>query len=395
MWIERDFKQNWSRTGLSIRLLTGPRQSGKSSFLRRRCNEARTWISLDDLHQRELAQRDPNLLLSSAVQEFVIDEVQLAPELLPQLKLRVDQWKMSDRSDPEPSFWLTGSNNILLDRALKESLAGRASYFKLLPLSVRELCRAELDPSPESLFSRGGWPELWTESKISPVQFLNDYITTVIEKDVVLAAGIQKVREFLRTVRLLAGRTGQMLVVSNLAQDSGVKQPTLHEWISVLESMQVLSLVEPYSSSLSKRLVRTPKLYFNDVGLATRLQGWSEMQPLLYSPQVGPLFETLVFTELLKASANDGRDWQFFYLRNKEHDEVDFLIEGSNQKRLLLEVKWSSDEAANWQVPKRLLPVAADIPQAVVSFVGGRSFHPGVTHLSIRELSNFLLETLG
>lgn len=368
---------------------------GKSSFLHRHCQQGRTWIGLDDLNKRELAQRDPQLLLSSPNEQYVIDEVQLAPELLPELKLRVDRWKMSDRSAPEPSYWLTGSNNILLDRALKESLAGRASYFKLLPLSVAELSRAGLNTSPENLLSRGGWPELWAESNISPIQFLNDYITTVVEKDVVLAAGIQKVREFLRTVRLLSSRTGQMLVVSNLAQDSGVKQPTLQEWISVLERMQVLSLVEPYSSSLSKRLVRTPKLYFNDVGLATRLQGWSEMEPLLFSPQVGPMFETLVFSELLKVSASHGRDWQFFYLRNKEHDEVDFLIEGSNQKRLLLEVKWSSDEAANWQVPKRLMAVAADIPQAVVSFVGGRSFHAGVTHLSIRELSNFVLEALG
>jgi predicted AAA+ superfamily ATPase len=219
-------------------------------------------------------------------------------------------------------------------------------------------------------------------------------VTAVIEKDVVLSAGIHKVREFLRTARLLAGRTAQLLVASNIAQDAGVKQPTVQEWISVLERMQILATVEPYSSSLSHRLLRTPKVYFLDVGLATRLQGWSEAAPLLVSPQVGGLFETLVYSEIRKIAAAHGRDWQINYLRNKEKDEVDFFLHGANATRLALEVKWAREEAAHWQAPARLLSLLDDAPQCVVSFLGGRSSHAHVQHVSLAELGSYLLSRL-
>lgn len=206
---------------------------------------------MDDLATREFAEADPRLSLSRQTNAFVIDEVQLAPQLLPEVKRLVDEWRMSNGQSPEPSFWLTGSNQIL---------AGRASYFRFHPLSVAELKRAGLAVQAENL-----------------MQFLSDYITTVIEKDVVLTAGIQKVREFTKTVRLLAGRSAQSLVVSNIAQDAGVKQPTI-------ERMQIVSLVEPYYNDANRRLLRSPKLVFQDVGLAVRLQGWTEMAPLLVSP---------------------------------------------------------------------------------------------------------------
>ena len=301
---------------------------------------------------------------------------------------------MSDRSNPEPSFWLTGSNQIQIDRKLKESLAGRASYFKFHTLSVSELERAGLAIQPENLFLRGGWPQLHADSDLNPIPFLSDYITTVIEKDVVLTAGIQKVLEFIKAVRLLAGRSAQSLVVSNIAQDAGVKQPTVNEWISVLERMQIVSLVEPYYDDANRRLLRSPKLFFQDVGLAVRLQGWTEMAPLLVSPLVGPLFETLVYSELIKTAAAGGFDWQVYYIRNKEKEEVDFFIHGSNQSKLALEVKWASGEAAQWRVPRGLRSVVGDAKVAVVSFQGGPSRTQGVTHLSLTELGSFLRANL-
>lgn len=377
-----------------MRLVTGPRQSGKSTFLRRLCDSDTLWLSLDDLQQRELAQTDPKLFLTRTERLVVLDEVQLAPQLLPEIKRRVDEWRMSDRSAPQPLYWLTGSNQVLLDRGLKESLAGRANYFRFSPLSIAELQQAGLETSPASVFLKGGWPQLHAEPELDPIQFLNDYITTVVEKDIVSTAGIQKVREFIRAVRLLAARTGQVLVVSNLTQDSGVKQPTLHEWISILERMQVLTLVEPYASSLSKRLVRTPKLYWNDVGLASRLQGWGEANPLLLSPQVGPLFETLVFTEIQKTAFHHGRTWQISYVRNKEQDEVDFLVEGANGTRWLIEAKWSSADARKWRLPRRLAPVLEDVPQAVVSYLGGPDPTKDLRHFSVAQLGRFLLEQL-
>ncbi|MBX3166845.1 MAG: ATP-binding protein [Candidatus Eremiobacteraeota bacterium] len=394
MWIERDFAACWRQHSLPVRLVTGPRQSGKSTFLRRLCDHKAAWLSLDDLHQRELAQTDPRLFLTRPEPLVVLDEVQLAPQLLPEIKRRIDEWRMSERTTPQPAYWLTGSNQILLDRGLKESLAGRANYFSFSPLSIAELQRAGLEISPPSVFLKGGWPQLHAEPELSPVQYLNDYISTVVEKDIVSTAGIQKVREFLKTVRLLAARTGQILVVSNLTQDSGVKQPTLHDWIGILERMQVLSLVEPYSSSLSKRLVRTPKLYWNDVGLASRLQGWGEADPLILSPQLGPLFETLAFTEIQKTASNYGKSWRISYVRNKEQDEVDFLLEGANGTKLVVEAKWSSAEALSWRLPRRLLSVLEGIPQAVVSYLGGLNPTSDIRHLSLTELGPFLLERL-
>ena len=206
----------------------------------------------------------------------------------------------------------------------------------------------------------------------------------------VLTAGIQKVREFTKTVRLLAGRTANMLVVSNIAQDAGVKHPTVNEWISVLERMQIVSTVEPFYNDATKRMLRTPKLFFNDVGLAARLQGWTEMAPLLVSPNVGALFETLVYSEILKTAAAGGYDWHVYYIRNKEKEEIDFFIHGGNQTRLILEVKWATHEAARWQIPRGLKPVVEDATAGVVSFFGGPSRQPGITHLSLCQVGDFL-----
>lgn len=357
------------------------------------CDGERAWISLDDLSTRELANADPELLLSKQNSKFVIDEIHYAPALFNAIKKRVDSWRLGERKGAEPSFWVTGSNQILVDKAVQESLAGRASYFRFYPFSVHELQSANFDVTPDIIFLKGGWPELYANGLLRPADYLNDYITTVIEKDIVQSAGIEKIREFTKSVRLLAGRTGQMLVVSNIAQDAGIKQPTLAGWISVLERMQVLSLVSPFYPSRNDRLIRAPKIYFNDVGLAVRLQGWSESQPLLVSPAIGALFETLVFNEIQKAGALFGRDWQVMYSRNKEGDEVDFVIEGSNGKKIVLEAKWLATEAIHWQVPPRLKKIIGDSPTYVVSYNGGPS-KTHAKHISFVELRDVLSSEL-
>lgn len=390
MWIKRDLSNFWHQEALSVRVLAGPRQSGKSSFLINMSEADRIWISLDDLAVREQATSDPETLLNKQSSKFVIDEIQYAPQLFNAIKKKVDTWRLNDRKGDEPSFWVTGSNQIFVDQNIQESLAGRASYFNFSPFSLHELCASNQPTHPEVLFAKGGWPELYANNQLNPVDYLNDYITTVIEKDVVQAAGITKVREFLKAVRLLAGRTGQMLVVSNIAQDAGIKHPTLEGWISVLEKMRIVTLVPPFYPSRNDRLIRAPKIFFNDVGLATRLQGWSQMQPLLVSPAIGALFETLVFNEIQKSSALFGRDWEITYSRNKENDEIDFVIEGPNQKTLIVEAKWSSTEASQWTVPKKLEKIVGDVTTCVVSFQGGISARPNIKHISVLELQSFL-----
>lgn len=390
MWIKRDLLDFWKQETLSVRVLAGPRQSGKSSFLKHMAETDRIWLSLDDLATREQAIGDPETLLTTQSSKFIIDEIQYAPQLFNAIKKKVDGWRLNERKGPEPSFWVTGSNQIFVNQNIQESLAGRASYFNFSPFSVHELRAANQPTQPEVLFAKGGWPELYANPLLSPVDYLNDYITTVIEKDVVQAAGINKVREFLKAVRMLAGRTGQMLVVSNIAQDAGIKHPTLDGWISVLEKMRIVTLIPPFYPSRNNRLIRAPKLFFNDVGLAVRLQGWSQIQPLLVSPAVGAMFETLVFNEIQKSSALFGRDWDVTYSRNKENEEVDFIIEGPNQKKLIIEAKWSSTEASQWTVPKKIGAIVGDGPACVVSFQGGVSAQTTIQHISIRELQDFL-----
>jgi predicted AAA+ superfamily ATPase len=168
---------------------------------------------------------------------------------------------------------------------------------------------------------------------------LDNYITSYVEKDIVLSAGIQKQADFLKMIRLLAGRTAQLLNTSEISKEVGVKVSTIRDWISLLEKMRIICLVQPFSSNLSSRLVKTPKIYFLDTGLACRLQGWSEMLPMMTSPQFGHLFKNLVFTEIYKTKINFGKSWQIYFWRSRDGEEIDFLIEKENQQKLFIESK--------------------------------------------------------
>lgn len=236
---------------------------------------------------------------------------------------------------------MTGSNQILTDRQVKESLAGRASFFDLATLSVSEILAGRKTTLQDILF-RGGWPELQADPMKPAKKYLNDYINSYVERDVVLAAGISKQLEFLKFVRLLAGRTGQIINAASLAKEIGVDAKTARDWISVLERMQIVALVEPYSSNLSSRLVKSPKVYFLDTGLACRLQGWTSPEPVLTSPQLGPLFETLVYGELHKMIFNHQLDWKVYHWRSRAGEEVDFLIHKGPNAFQFVEVKTSA-----------------------------------------------------
>ncbi len=281
-----------------MQILIGPRQCGKTSLLLH-LDSNFLEVSFDDLDQRNLAQTDPKLFLSIYKdKKLFIDEVQLAPEVLYAIKREVDLKKRAGLRN-ETIFRLTGSNLILMDKAVKESLAGRASYFELNTLSVAEIIKAKSFPILEILF-RGGWPELYEGGERPVKKYLDDYISTYVEKDIILSAGIQKSSEFLRFCKALAGRTAQIVSYSDIASDVGVSHGTIKEWLSILEKMKIIVRVEPFHSNLTKRLVKSPKVYFLDTGLACRLQGWSESLPVLNSPQMGGLFETLDFPEIHK-----------------------------------------------------------------------------------------------
>lgn len=200
---------------------------------------------------------------------------------------------------------------------------------------------AARDCRVQDILYLGGWPEVHAREELDAKKFLDDYINSYIEKDIVLAAGIQKRREFLKFLRFLAGRVGQILDLSGLGRESGVDSKTIKEWISVLETMHVIVLLEPYSSNLSSRLIKSPKVYFLDTGLACRLQGWTGADQILTSPQQGGLFENLVFCEIWKTNINFQCGWRMFHWRSRDGEEIDFVIERTPGDHLFVEAKVS------------------------------------------------------
>lgn len=340
MWIQRDFftflTQNREEIPtLPIKILRGPRQVGKTTLL----HHLRTHklVLFDDLGIRNLAQENPALFFEQFTGPLILDEATLAPNIFPELKKRVDEQRRNYLDTGVPvsiDIWITGSNQTLLQKAVRESLAGRASYFSLNTLSLHE------HPVPlKSCLMRGGWPELQISQNLDAVHYLNDFIATFIEKDIVLAAGIEKKEAFSRVLQLTASRVAQLLNYSDIAKNVSVDTATVQAWIALLEQNGILHILPPYYTNLNQRLIKTPKVYFEDVGLSVRLQGWSEFEPLLLSPYFGLLLENLAFSEISKFFINQGIEPIIYFVRSKEQVEVDFLVQLPNQRFIAIEVK--------------------------------------------------------
>lgn len=345
MWIKRDFlkflQQLTKNSTLPIKVLRGPRQVGKTSLL----NHLGTHrlILFDDLGIRSLAQENPALFFEQFQGPLILDEATLAPQIFPELKKRVDNERRRHLETGDPvtfDVWITGSNQTLLQKAVSESLAGRANYFSLSTLSLHELQNTFSESiSLRTMFMRGGWPELHASPHLSAMQYLNDFISTFIEKDIVNAAGIEKKAAFSKALQLSSGRIGQLINYSDIAKNIGIDTTTVQAWLSLLEQNGILRIVQPYYTNLNQRLIKTPKIYFEDIGLAVRLQGWSEFDPLLLSPYFGNLLENLALAEIVKFFTNQGERPDIYFVRSKEQVEVDFLIQLSNQRFIAIEVK--------------------------------------------------------
>ncbi len=339
MWIDREIYHSIKENKDPIQIIRGPRQCGKSSLILR-LDPSFKELSLDDPSLRELAQTDPELFLKQfSGQKIFIDEAQYAPNLFPSLKRKIDIIKRQAHFKSQTLVRLSGSNQILMDKFVKESLAGRASFFDMNTLSLSETINAKPQIGVQNFLYMGGWPELHASEAKNVKKYLDDYISSYVEKDIVLAAGIQKSREFLNLLKLLAGRTAEILNVSSLSNDIGVDAGTVKSWISVLEKMGVIALIQPFHSNLSSRLIKSPKVYFLDTGLACRLQGWTAAEPILTSPQQGHLFENLVFSEIWKLNINHQLGWSLFHWRSRAGEEVDLLIQKSPQEFLFVEAK--------------------------------------------------------
>jgi len=339
MWIPRDFDAAAIAAGsLPIKVLKGPRQVGKTSVLERLGTHH--VVYLDDAAVRSRASENPRLFLDSLPPRVVLDEAALAPELFPELKRRVDEDRRARRSGDRPprepaDVWITGSNQTLLARNVRESLAGRANYFDLNTLSIHEIGGWRLGDH----LLRGGWPELRVSPKLDSVGYINALIATFIERDIVAAAGIERHAAFTKCLQLTAARTAQLMNYSEIAAVCGVELTTVQSWLAILEANGIVRRLPPFATNLNTRLIKAPKFFIEDVALAARLQGWTERQPLLLSPMFGALLETLAVGEVARFFINRGIPPRLSHLRSKEKVEVDLLVHLSDNRTLAIEVK--------------------------------------------------------
>ena len=326
-----------------VMLLTGARQVGKTTFLRHLSQDERAYVSLDDPLILKLARDDPALFMQRFPPPVLIDEIQYAPGLLPYIKMEVDR-------DRKPGlFWLTGSQQFHLMKGVSESLAGRVGIMQLLGLSRRECAGRSQEsvpfiPTPEDIKQRiqsggslslkelykiiwrGSFPAIALEEVTDRNLFYSSYMQTYLQRDIRDLARVGDEMAFLRFLRAAAARTGQLLNLAELARDADVAPNTAKNWISILQTSGIVYFLEPYHTNVTKRLVKTPKLYFLDTGLCAWLTEWSSPETLEAGAMSGAILETWIVTEMLKAWWHDGRNAPFYFYRDKDQKEVDLLI---------------------------------------------------------------------
>lgn len=345
MYIERTLKTHLleSVRHFPIVLLTGARQVGKTTFLKAMADESRTYISLDDPRLVELARTDPALFMQRFPGPVLIDEIQYAPELLPHIKMAVDAEHRPGR------FWLTGSQQFHLMRDVSESLAGRVGIIRMLGLSRREQDQqgetvSPFLPSSEIMDARregsvdldlpavyqriwkGTYPALTADPGLDRDMFYSSYVQTYVQRDVRDLAKVGDETAFLRFVRACAARTAQLVNMADLARDAGVAPNTAKSWLSILEASGLVYLLEPYHTSVTKRLVKSPKLYFLDTGLCSWLTEWTSPETLEAGAASGAMFETWVIGEILRSWWHNGKRAPLYFYRDKDRKEIDLLI---------------------------------------------------------------------
>lgn len=308
--------------------IVGPRQSGKTTLVRHIFGD-KPYVNLENPDLRMYATDDPRGFLSNYPRGAVLDEVQRVPELFSYLQ------QILDESAMHGMFILTGSNNFLLQERISQSLSGRVGYLSLLPLSLSEINDSQSNSN--QLMYKGGYPVLYNEG-VEPSKWYANYIRTYVERDVRLVKNISDLNTFERFIRLCAGRIGQLLNMSSLAVETGVDVKTIGAWLSVLETSFVLFRLQPYHENYNKRIVKMPKLYFYDTGLAISLLGVENAAQLELHPFRGSLFENMVIVEFLKKQYNAGKSNNLFFWRDNVGNEIDLLIRHGN-RLLPVEIK--------------------------------------------------------
>ena len=359
MWIERSVERR-IRTLAATRpvvVITGARQTGKTALARRLFPD-HGYVSLDLPSAAALAEQDPTEFLAAHPPPVVIDEVQYAPGLFRHLKRAIDE----RRHDPG-RFVLTGSQPFALMQGVAESLAGRAGIIEVEGLSWGEIRAVHPDLPVADMLLRGGFPELHADPAIDPAGFMHAYVATYLERDLRSQLRVGSLRDFERFTRAAALRTAQLLNKAELARDVGISGSTSGEWLSLLERGGIVDLLEPWFSNRGKSLVKTPKLYVRDTGLAAFLVGIRTPVELAVAPLAGALWETFVCGELRKALGEEAAGRQLHFWRDRTK-EADFLIHAGGSFALA-DAKWT--EMPTGADTARLARVAAELPAGRVS----------------------------
>ena len=347
-------------------MVSGARQVGKSTMLHHLMEKGRRYVTMDDANARRLALQDPVLFFETYGAPLLIDEFQRVPSLLLEMKRRVDMAALEGKSWGG-MFWLTGSQKFLMMKDVADSLAGRIALFDLDGLSA-----AEMDGQPAMAFSpeihhlqeklkrrksvnihevyerifRGGMPQLVTMG-MDRERFFSNYVNTYLERDIRELAQVGKVSQFYDFLVFIAARTGQELKYAEVANAVGISAPTVKAWISLLVQSGIVYLLRPYASNLTKRLIKTPKLYFMDTGLAAYLCRWPNAETLANGAMDGAFFETYVVSEIVKSFHHTGRRADLYYYRDVDRREIDLLM-------------WEGNSLYPIEIKKGAIPAHAD-----------------------------------
>lgn len=330
-------------TEYPVVLVTGPRQVGKTTMLKKLMEGTnRGYVTLDDLNERQLAKTDPELFLQLHKPPVLIDEVQYAPELFTYIKIH------ADKTHEAGAFWLTGSQVFKLMQGVQESLAGRVAVLSLTSLSQAELAGGEISPfvieldalaarkacrektDAKGIFERifrGSMPAIVGGANSNSPIFYSSYLTTYIERDVKELSDAIDSLKFLRFITAVAARCGQMCNIAEIARDADINQSQAKNWLGILEALGIIFYLHPYSNNLLKRLVKTPKLYFYDTGLVCYLTKWSSAETLESGAMNGAILENYVVSEIKKTYLNCGIEPYLYYYRDKDAKEIDIVLE--------------------------------------------------------------------
>lgn len=324
-WIERSIKAEFELLcrEYPVVTITGPRQSGKTSLARRYC-DGYAYANLELPDVRGLAQNDPRAFFAAYPAPVIVDEVQRVPELLSYIQ------GLADATEKRGQYILTGSYQMDLAAKISQTLAGRTAMLKLLPLSLAELQSAGVEITRDRALFKGFMPRLYRE-EIRPATLYAEYFQNYVERDLRQLAAIRDLLVFEKFMRVLAGRAGQVINVSSLANDVGIARATVNEWLAVLEASYIVFRLMPWFENVGKRALKTPKLYFTEPGLLAWLLGIETEKQVSRDPLLGNLFENMVLVEALKTRLNAGLMPNLYFYRDAKGNEVDLLIHRNRQ----------------------------------------------------------------